>query len=116
MFGGVALSSATPKTCPTCAAVTVKGAGVASTWACGGAPGACRLKTLADGAVGIDESQIAGILSGRDLRRRRCAGETGHDGVSRRQYAGGSRLRPRPASTFANPDNQDRETDQRRSK
>ena len=52
MFGGVALSSATPKTCPTCAAVTVRGIGAGITWACGGAPGACRSKTCAEGPLG----------------------------------------------------------------
>src|SRR5579872_7604005 len=52
MFGGLALSSATPNTCPTWAAVTVNGLGVASTCACGGAPGAWRLKMRVDGPLG----------------------------------------------------------------
>src|SRR5579863_4721906 len=52
MFGGLALSRATPNTCPTCPAVTVNGLGVASTCACGGAPGACRLKMPTEGPLG----------------------------------------------------------------
>ncbi len=52
MFGGDALSIVTPKTWPTCAAVTVNGFGAAITCACGGAPGDCRLKTRAEGPFG----------------------------------------------------------------